>query len=851
MGDISALQTVEEHAQHELGLDVEQVLKQLTTIEKIDLLAGIDFWHTKAIPRLGIPSIRMSDGPNGVRGTRFFNGVPAACFPCGTGLAATWNTELLHQAGSLMGSEARAKGVHVLLGPTVNMQRSPLGGRSFESFSEDPVLAGYCAASIVAGIQETGVVASIKHFVANDQEHERMAVDSLVTERALREIYTLPFQIAVRDANPGSFMTSYNKVNGTHVSDNKDMIEKVVRGEWGWQGLVTSDWYGTYSTVESVEAGLDIEMPGPTRWRGQMLLHALMSRKIDLETVNERVRQVLKLVDRAIRTGIPSNAPEVSQNTPETAALLRKIAGESIVLLKNDHNALPFNRGETVAVIGANAKTAVFCGGGSATLRPYYAVSPFQGITNKADDVRYSVGCYAHKMLPVLGPRLKTVDGQPGVAFRAFTSPESDHGRQPVDELLLDSTDMYFADYYHPKITEDLWYGEIEATFEADETCDFEFGLCVFGTARLYVDGELLIDNETVQRPGGSFFNVGTVEETGIKKVTAGQTYKINVVFASGAASKLGDNEGVVSYGSGGLRIGGAKVIDPDEEIANAVQLASSVDQVVLCVGLNSDFEQEGHDRSHMDLPGRTDELVAAVAKVNPRTVVVVQSGSPVSMPWANDVAAVIQAWYGGKETGNAIADVLFGDVNPSGKLPLSFPTRIEDNPAFLNYRSEHGRVLYGEDVYVGYRYYETVKKPTLWSFGSGVSYTTFSLSYLQIQQRPGEHGQLLLIDVTVENVGQVDGAEVVQVYVSQRTPSIKRPVKELKGFSKVSVEAGKSSVARIVIDRKYATSYWDETRHKWTEEGGIYDLLVGTSSRDTPLTGMFEVADTTWWSGL
>ncbi|KAJ4142983.1 beta-glucosidase [Fusarium oxysporum] len=851
MGDISALQTVEEHAQHELGLDVEQVLKQLTTVEKIDLLAGIDFWHTKAIPRLGIPSIRMSDGPNGVRGTRFFNGVPAACFPCGTGLAATWNTELLHQAGSLMGSEARAKGVHVLLGPTVNMQRSPLGGRAFESFSEDPVLAGYCAASIVAGIQETGVVASIKHFVANDQEHERMAVDSLVTERALREIYTLPFQIAVRDANPGSFMTSYNKVNGTHVSDNKDMIEKVVRGEWGWEGLVTSDWYGTYSTVESVEAGLDIEMPGPTRWRGQMLLHALMSRKIDLETVNERVRQVLKLVDRAIRTGVPSNAPEVSQNTPETAALLRRIAGESIVLLKNDHNALPFNRGETVAVIGANAKTAVFCGGGSATLRPYYAVSPFQGITNKADDVRYSVGCYAHKMLPVLGPRLKTVDGQPGVAFRAFTSPESDHGRQPVDELLLDSTDMYFADYYHPKITEDLWHGEIEATFEADETCDFEFGLCVFGTARLYVDGELLIDNETVQRPGGSFFNVGTVEETGIKKVAAGQTYKINVVFASGAASKLGDNEGVVSYGSGGLRIGGAKVIDPDEEIANAVQLASSVDQVVLCVGLNSDFEQEGHDRSHMDLPGRTDELVAAVAKANPRTVVVVQSGSPVSMPWANDVAAVIQAWYGGNETGNAIADVLFGDVNPSGKLPLSFPTRVEDNPAFLNYRSEHGRVLYGEDVYVGYRYYETVKKPTLWSFGSGVSYTTFSLSNLQIQQRPGEHGQLLLIDVTVENVGQVDGAEVVQVYVSQRTPSIKRPVKELKGFSKVSVEAGKSSVARIIIDRKYATSYWDETRHKWTEEGGIYDLLVGTSSRDTPLTGMFEVADTTWWSGL
>ncbi|KAM0325856.1 hypothetical protein ACHAQA_007159 [Verticillium albo-atrum] len=831
--------------------DVEDVLNQLSQKEKIDLLSGIDFWHTKSVPRLNVPSIRLSDGPNGVRGTRFFNGVPAACFPCGTGLAATWNTDLLHKAGALMGSEARAKGAHVLLGPTVNMQRSPLGGRGFESFSEDPVLAGRCAASIVGGIEETGVVASIKHFVANDQEHERMAVDSIVTERALREIYVLPFQIAVRDARPGSFMTAYNKVNGTHVSDDRKFVEDIVRKEWGWDGLVMSDWYGTYSTVESINAGLDLEMPGPTRWRGQLLNHAIMSRKVDQETVDQRVREVLKLVQRATKTGIPEQAPEEPRDTPETAALLRDISSQSIVLLKNENKVLPFKKDISVAVIGPNAKTAVYCGGGSATLRPYYAVTPFEGISSQAKDVKYSVGCHAHKMLPILGPRLETADGQVGVTFKAFTVPETQKDRLPVDTLHLEDTNMYFADYYHPELTEDLWWGEIEATYTAEETCDFEFGLCVYGTAKLYVDGKLLIDNETVQRGGGSFFNVGTVEETGIKGVVAGQSYQIKVVFASGASSKIKDADGVVSFGGGGVRIGGTKVIDADEEIQKAVELAKTVDQVVLFVGLNSDFEQEGHDRPHMDLPGRSDDLVSAVARANPQTVVVVQSGTPVTMPWASSVAAVVQAWYGGNETGNAIADVLFGDVNPSGKLPLSFPVRVEDNPAYLNYRSERGRVLYGEDIYVGYRFYETVKKATLWSFGSGLSYTSFGFSDLKVEVQEAKKGSLLLVEVAVENTGGRDGSEVVQVYVSQSAPSINRPVKELKGFCKVFVKNGESTIARISIERKYATSFWDEARHKWIEESGLYNVRVGNSSSGNLLQQTFEVKATTWWSGL
>ncbi|GKT84276.1 glycoside hydrolase family 3 [Colletotrichum tofieldiae] len=831
--------------------DVEDVLSKLTLHEKTELLSGIDFWHTQSVPRLDVPSIRLSDGPNGVRGTRFFNGVAAACFPCGTGLAATWDTTLLDRAGNLMGSESRAKGAHILLGPTVNMQRSPLGGRGFESFSEDPVLAGQCAASVVRGIQSTGVQAAIKHFVGNDQEHERMAVNSVITDRALREIYMLPFQIAVRDANPASFMTAYNKANGAHVSENGSLLQGVLRNEWKWDGLVMSDWYGTYSTVEAVEAGLDLEMPGPTRWRGQLVNHALSSKKLLPETVDQRVRAVLKSVQRAMETGIPEHAEEKSRDLPETAALLRQVAGDSLVLLKNEKGTLPFQKAKTVLVIGPNAKVATYCGGGSATLRPYYAVTPFEAISEKVQKVVYSPGCHAHKMLPILGPRLKSENGQVGVIFKAFNVPESDKERKPVDVLHLIDTNMYFADCYHPALTEDLWWGEIEASYTADETGPFEFGLCVHGTARLYVDGELLIDNETVQRSGGSFFNVGTVEESGIKDVVAGQTYKIKVIFASGAASKIKDTEGVVSFGGGGVRIGGAEVLDADEEIARAANLAKTVDQVVVCVGLNADFEQEGHDRQDMSLPGRTDDLVSAIAAANPSTTVVVQSGTPVAMPWATSVSAIIQAWYGGNETGTAIADVLFGDVNPSGKLPLSFPLRVEDNPAFLNYRSDRGRVLYGEDVFVGYRYYEAVKRAVLYPFGWGLSYTTFNIDTLEVSDGFIDGDVKLSVRVVVRNTGVVDGSEVVQVYVSPHSPSVTRPVKELKGFSKVHVLAGDSAAVHVLISKKYALSFWDEPRGQWVTEAGNYDILVGTSSTDTPLTTTVSVEKTSWWSGL
>ncbi|MCJ1387416.1 hypothetical protein MMC18_000259 [Xylographa bjoerkii] len=829
-------------------LDIEHVLSNLTTTEKVGLLSGIDFWHTKPIPRLGVPSIRTSDGPNGIRGTKHFAGIPAACFPCGTALGATWDVDLLLEAGRLMAEEARLKGAAVILGPTVNIQRSPLGGRGFESFAEDPVLSGSCAAAIVNGIQEQGIIATIKHFVANDQEHERLAVSAMVSERALREIYLKPFQIAVRDSKPDSFMTAYNRVNGVHVSENSGFIRDILRTEWKWEGLIMSDWFGTYSTSEAINAGLDLEMPGPPRWRGSVLSHALLAKKVHPHILDERVREVLKFVKKAMATGIAENAEEKTGDTPETAKLLRKIAADSVVLMKNEKGILPLSKEKTTAVIGPNAKVAVFCGGGSAALRPYYAVSPFEGISAKVgpDNIKYCLGAYAYKNLPSIGSQLKSLSGEKGITFRAFTEPPSEKSRQAVDELHLDDTDLKFVDYYHPKLNDPLWWAEIDGIFTPEHSGEYEFGLSVYGTATFSIDGKMVIDNETKQRAGGALYGNGTIEELGTIALEAGRDYAVKIYFASAPSSKV-PAMSETSFRGGGLRLGGARKVNADEEIQAAAKLAGEVDQVVICAGLNSDWETEGRDRDDMKIPGRTNDLIKAVAKVNANTVVVIQSGTPVEMPWINDVAALTQAWYGGNECGNGIADVLFGDVNASGKLPLSFPIRNEDNPAFLNYRSEGGRTVYGEDVYVGYRFYETVKRAVNFPFGHGLSYTTFEASDFHLENTGGN----LEVSLRLKNTGKRSGSETVQLYVSQDSPGIRRPLKELKGFRKVFLEAGAETTVKITVSTKYATSYWDEIRNMWVSEKDTYTVQAGNSSANILAEGTFNTKATEWWNGV
>ncbi|KAF7558000.1 hypothetical protein G7Z17_g288 [Cylindrodendrum hubeiense] len=830
-------------------INVEQTLQKLSLEDKIALLSGVDFWHTKGLPEHGVPSLRLSDGPNGLRGTKFFNSVPAACFPCGTGLGATFNQELLEEAGRKMGEEAIAKNVHVILGPTINMQRSPLGGRGFESIGEDPFLAGLGAAALVRGIQSTGVQATIKHFVCNEQEHKRQGVQSIVTERALRELYALPFQLVVRDSQPGAFMTAYNGVNGTFCSENPKLIDGLLRKEWGWNGLVMSDWCGTYSTVEATKAGLDLEMPGPPTFRGDLLKFSTTTGKVWQHIIDDRAREVLKFVNKCASSGVKENGPEGTLDTPETAALLRKIGNEGIVLLKNENNTLPLSKTKKTLVIGPNAKVATYCGGGSASLTAYYTVTPYDGISEKlGSPAPYTVGAYTHKLLPLLGSQMQPRGDKPGMSWKVYNEPPGTPSRQAVDDLWLTNTEMYLVDYINPLVG-DLWYADIEGTFIPEEDGAYDFGLIVCGTARLFIDDKLVVDNATKQVSGDAFYGCATREERRRATLKKGTSYHIKVEFSSAPTYTLKPNN--VMVGSGSVRIGCCKVIDDQLEIQKSVQLAKEHDQVIICGGLNADWETECSDRASMKLPGVLDQLISEVTSANPNTVVVMQTGTPEEMPWLSKVPAVIQAWYGGNETGNCIADVLFGDYNPSGKLSLSFPKRVQDVPAFLNFRTEAGRVLYGEDIYLGYRYYEFADIEVNFPFGHGLSYTTFAFSDLSVTLKDKK----LAVTLKVQNTGSIKGAEVAQMYIQPtQAAKVNRPVKELKGFAKIELDAGETKEVVIEELEKYAVSYFDEERNQWCVEAGEYQVVVSNSSAITAgqaLSSSFTVDETYWWSGM
>ena len=706
------------------------------------------------------------------------------------------------------------------------------------------------AGSYCLGLKEKDIIPTIKHFVCNDQEHERMAVDSILTDRALREIYLMPFMLAIKMSKPQAVMTAYNKVNGTHVSENHKLVD-ILRKDWNWQGLLMSDWYGTYTTSEAIIAGLDLEMPGPTRWRTDALSHAVTSNKVREHVLDESVKVVLETIKLASKSGIPENQKEGVRDYPEDRALLRRVAAESIVLLKNDNDALPLDRTKTVAVIGPNSKIAAYCGGGSAALLPYYAVTPFEGVSQKCKNVRFAQGAYAHKELPKIGEKLQTPDGtRRGFRFRAYDERRDCSTRQIIDERYLIDSRVFLADYKNTKLKSDTFYVELDATFTPEEDGTYDFGLAVHGTANLYIDDEMLIENTKNQVQGSVFFGSGTYEKIGSLQLNAGQSYKIHVEFGTAQTSDL-ESPGIVSFGYGGFRLGGCKRLDPGAAIAEAVDLAKQVDQVVVFTGLNGDWESEGFDRPHMDLPQNIDDLIRRVLEANPKTVIVNQSGTPVTMPWIDQASAIVQAWYGGNETGNAIADVLFGDTNPCGKLSLSWPRLLSHNPAYLNYCSEGGRVLYGEDIFVGYRYYDKLDLPPLFPFGHGLSYSTFEFSSLSVQPSPSTPQTHLQVSITVKNAGEKKGKEVVQVYVAQGKPSIRRAVKELKGYGKVELAPGEEKRVSVELEEKYACSFWEERRERWLLEKGHYKVLVGPSSKGPFLEGQFDIDATSSWVGL
>ncbi|BGP37406.1 hypothetical protein JCM10450v2_001316 [Rhodotorula kratochvilovae] len=848
--------------------DVEEKLKELSITTKIKLLGGKDFWTFEDSVEEGVPAVRTSDGPNGVRGRNFFNGVPSSCFPCGTGLAASFDKEMMHRVGEALGDECRAKSAHMLLGPTINIQRSPLGGRGFESYSEDPLLSGHIAAAYINGLQGKGVAATIKHFVTNDQEFERFSADSVVSQRALREIYLEPFRLAVKHSNPKSFMTSYNRLNGKHCSENQELLDGILRGEWGWNGLIMSDWTGVYSVDESIKAGLDVEMPGPPVMRGNTVNRAFGAGKLMVEDIDDRVRNILEMVNFAIDSGIPFYAGEDKVDTPELRALLRESAANATVLLKNDSNLLPLNasaKGKKIAVIGSNAKVAFPSGGGSASMAASWVVSALDGITDAAKEigatVDYAVGVSAFRYVPLLdsylthptsgaqGARIEFFNGKPDDKW--FTSAEVPASSQ-ADYALDTNTSLCFMIDGVPWDQLDKHVRtRYTATFTPDVSGKWTFGLGSIGYAQLFLDGKPIAENVKSYTPGELFFNMGSEEVRGEVEVEAGKAYELELHGYVDPAT-LGASPFTFSSS---FRIGGFPTIVPEVARKEAADLASQSDLAIVVVGTNPDWESEGFDRKDMKLPGETDELVKAVLAANPNTIVVNQSGTPVEFPWIKEASTVVHTFFGGNELGNGLADVLFGKVNPSGKLPLSFPVRLEDNPAFNSFgitSETPGKVLYGEGIYVGYRHYDRSRLAPAFPFGHGLSYTTFELSSLSTSPVSAEGD--FAVSFEVKNTGKVDGAEVAQVYIAAPADGsrITSPPKELKGFEKVALKAGESKKVEVKLSRE-AFSYWDERYNKWIAPKGSYNVLVATSAaeKDVKLSGTVELKSEIRWTGL
>ncbi len=796
---------------------IDDLLDALTLEEQVALLAGASAWTTTPVPRVGVPAIKVTDGPNGARGAGgLVGGVPAACFPVGIALAATWDVALVREVGGALAEETRTKGARVLLAPTVNIHRSPLAGRTFECYAEDPHLTSRMAVAAIGGLQEQGIAATVKHFVGNESEFERMSLSSEIDERSLREIYLPPFEAAVTEARVWAIMSAYNKLNGTYAGEHPRLLTTIAREEWGFDGLMMSDWFGTYSTAAAVEAGQDLEMPGPTRWRGPALVAAVRAGEVAPDAVRRSAARLLRLLERVGALRDPAIPDERAVDRPEHRALIRRAGAAGIVLLKNDRALLPLDAGRlrSVAVIGPNAAVARIMGGGSARVNAHHRVSPLEGIRARAGDgvrVLHEVGCSNERLVPLLpGPVDIAYFGTPDLSGPELASEQDQAGERLWAGDLPEGLDpMRFS-------------ARLVARLTPDEDGEHRFGLASAGRSRLFVDGSLLIDAWEGWRPGDTYFGQGSDERRATLALQAGRSYELRVEFGADAP---------VALPIRAVRVGVTKPLG-DDALARAAAAAAGADVALVCVGLNDEWDSEGVDRPHMDLPGRQNELVERVVAANPNTVVVLQSGSPVTMPWLPRVPALLQAWYPGQECGDAIADVLFGDVNPSGRLPLTFPARLEDNPTFLAYPGENGRVRYAEGLFVGYRYYDAKRVTPLFPFGFGLSYTRFEYGEAVADRERLAPGDAVTVRLDVTNGGDRAGAEVVQVYVRDPRSTLQRPPKELKGFVKLFLEPGETRTVRVALDMR-ALAFFDDARAAWVAEAGDFEVLVGASATD------------------
>jgi beta-glucosidase len=819
---------------------IDELLDLLTLAEKVSLLAGSSLWFTTPVERVGIPAIKVTDGPNGARGESSLAGgkVTAACFPAAVSLASTWNPDLVGKVSTAIGEEAKTKGASLLLGPTINIHRSPLNGRNFECYSEDPYLSARLAVAYINGLQSQQVGAVPKHFVCNDSEFERNSISSDVDERTLREIYLPPFYAAVKEANTWAVMAGYNKLNGTYVGEHRELLTTILKEEWGFDGLVMSDWFGTQSVEDAANNGLDLEMPGPPHWRGERLLAAVEAGAVSTDAIDESARRIIRVLAHAGAFEQPTPKQDEAIDRPEHRALIRAAGAEGAVLLKNSDNVLPLDPTKLakIAIIGPNAKVARISGGGSAQLNPHYRITPYEGIAAAAGDrveIGYEQGCTNHKALPPIDPKLVAPRGhesEGGFNVTYFNS--LDLSGAPVFEEPTPSSEQWWMDVIGPGVNAHAFSARIATTFTPRESGPYNFSLVNAGHARFLIDGSEVIDNWSAPTPGEYYFGFGSTEVRATINLTAGQTYNFTVEYSSQDA-----------WGIKAVRFGMLAPVQADA-IECAASLAANSDIALVFAGLNGDWETEGYDRKDMELAGEQNVLIERVAAANPKTVVVLQTGSPVSMPWLDKVAGVIQAWYPGQECGNAIADVLFGAVNPSGKLPQTYPVRLEDNPAYINYPGENGHVRYGEGLFVGYRYYEKKHVAPLFPFGFGLSYTTFAYNNLRLSSTEIGPNDALTVEIDVTNTGSCAGQEVVQLYVRDIASRLTRPEKELKAFAKVALAPGETAPVSLTLDRA-SLAYWDDKEHAWVAEAGDFEVLVGSASVDIHAQATFALTET------
>ncbi|MGV8981589.1 glycoside hydrolase family 3 C-terminal domain-containing protein [Clostridium sp.] len=661
-------------------MDVKKILSEMTLEEKASLCSGRDFWHTKAIDRLGVPGVMVSDGPHGLRkqdqnvdNLGINDSIKAVCFPASCAMAASFDRKLIYDMGQAIGEECQHEDISTILGPAVNIKRSPLCGRNFEYFSEDPYLATEMATNHIKGVQSKNVGTSMKHFLANNQEHRRMSASSEIDERTLREIYLAAFEGAVKNAKPWTIMCSYNGINGTLASENKRYLTDILRGEWGFDGYVMSDWGAVNDRIRGIEAGLDLEMPGSNGVNDSRIVQAVKEGILDEKIVDQAVERILNIINRYIKNRKPNTKWDMDAHHE----LARKIEGECMVLLKNE-GILPLKKGSKIAFIGEFAGIPRYQGGGSSHVNSFKIVSAMTAVDGIAD-------------------------------------------------------------------------------------------------------------------------------------VTYAQGYD--------------NNEDIIN----------------EELISRACEVAKSAEVAVIFAGLPDSFESEGYDRIHMSMPNCQNELIKRIAKLQPNTVVVLHNGSPIEMPWEKDVKGILEAYLGGQAVGEASVDVLFGDVNPSGKLPETFPRKLQDNPSYLFYRGEGDKSEYREGIFVGYRYYDKKDMDVLFPFGYGLSYTTFNYSDLKLSSKEIKDTDILTVTVDVTNNGDKEGKEIVELYVGECESKIIRPLKELRGFEKVSLSPGETKKVTFILTKR-AFSYYNTEIVDWYAETGDYQILIGKSSRDIVLNESIHV---------